>query len=516
VLVAFVGTVCAACSAILGLEPPPSGDDGGPPNDATMGDDRAGDGASNDGGGDGTICAPLDAALPDGVSDVATTWSPLGDFAIDDAGDRSFQFFDLSGLNVLAGDFQGGTFDGRFVYYVPAGNGLIVRFDTTHAFNDGSAWSTFDATTLSSSAQKFSSAVFDGRYVYFIPHTGGSYGGLVVRYDTTGTFIAGDGGAAWTVFDVTTVPVPDGGAPAHGFYGGVFDGRYVYLVPYGDATSRLGRVARYDTQAPDGGVASDGGDGGVSDAAINDGGDGGTSDAGDGAAAPHFGSPSQWSTYDMAPQEPSALGYLGGVYDGRYVYLVPWNNGGSSSSGTSGTVARYDTKDAGFTAPGSWVYFDILNNVNQHASGFAGGAFDGRYVYFVPHYRSLVTRYDTSKAFGTPQAWSTFDLAQVISADGGASSFACAAFDGRFVYIVSEQTAYGYLARYDTLSTFEATCAWSVYDVSQIKVGAAFFFGAVFDGRYLYAIPKGTLAVRFDTKTPAWMPNLPAYNGSTF
>ena len=47
--------------------------------------------------------------------------------------------------------------------------------------------------------------------------------------------------------------------------------------------------------------------------------------------------------------------------------------------------------------------------------------------------------------------------------------------------------------------------------------GSNDFGGAVFDGRYLYVEPGNNSAVfRFDAKTPASMPKLPAFSGSFY
>lgn len=59
------------------------------------------------------------------------------------------------------------------------GTGVVERFDTQAGFTSGGAWSTFDTSTVSASAGRFSGGVFDGRYVYFIP----AVNSLVVRFD---------------------------------------------------------------------------------------------------------------------------------------------------------------------------------------------------------------------------------------------------------------------------------------------------------------------------------------------
>ncbi len=227
------------------------------------------------------------------------------------------------------------------------------------------------------------------------------------------------------------------------------------------------------------------------------------------AGPPTFGSASDWGTFDLTTLNQSATGYVGAVYDGaRYVYLVPFQN----AAGRSGIVARYDT-----TKPlNSWVFFDIASFVDPAATGFIGAAFDGRYLYLSPHVSSKVVRYDTTTAFTFTKSWATFDLAQLSGLDAGNDHvFSAPAFDGRFVYFVPETG--GSFVRYDTLSPFDSTCAWSVYDTSaHVLPGAFDYFGAVYDGRYLYLAPRHQIALRFDTKTPTWTPASVPEGGSFF
>jgi len=505
----------AACSALLDLQAPPVPDDGGttdatmPGNDGGSKESAASDGPSADAGPDVVMCLGLDASPPDGGGCAPTTYYPLKNGPSVDAG-STWAFFEPSVVNTFSRNFQGGTFDGRYVFFAPNENGTVTRYDTQGSFTNGASWSTFDTTTLSASAQGFSGAVFDGQYVYFVPsHAPSGYDGLVVRYDTHGAFVGG--GAAWTVFDTSTLPV-DGGNPVAGSYGGVFDGHAVYLVPYYNGVQRLSRVARY---AVDGGETPEGGSstGDAGDAGARDGGDAGEADAAE-AGPPQFGSPSQWSTFDMSVPDNSAAGYLGGVFDGRYVYLSPYQN----NAGASGVVARYDTNGA-FTVSPSWSFFDVTA-INATSLSFLGAAFDGRYVYLIPHLKTIVTRFDTlAGSMSHTSAWSTFDLSQLVSVDSGTLEISGAAFDGRFLYLVPNTLggqSSGLVTRYDTWSTFESPCAWSTYDISALNASATGYFGAIYDGQYLYLAPKGTVVARFDTKTPGAMPPLPAFNGSFF
>jgi hypothetical protein len=359
--------------------------------------------------------------------------------------------YDLSGVSATAKGYQGAAFDGRYVYLAPFTHGskydgLTTRYDTQMSFDTPTSWTTFDTATVSAEAQGFSGAVFDGRYVYLVPNNNGSPDGLVARYDTTETFTTG---TSWSTFDVTTV---DTGAV--GYSGGAFDGRYIYLVPSIENASG-GLVVRYDTQGT-------------------------------------FSTSTSWAKFDATMLSAQVAGYQGALYDGKYVYFVP-----AGAGTTSALVLRFDVT-AIFEDASSWSTFDTTT-LSSSAKGFAGGAFDGRYVYLTPYsngdsYDGVVVRYDSEASFATASSWSMFDLTTVNQA---AKGFGSAAFDGRFVYFVPyadatsgvSPTYDGVVARYDTLADFASTTSWSTFDTTTLNSGAAGFTGAAFDGRYLYLVP---------------------------
>jgi len=302
--------------------------------------------------------------------------------------------------------------------------------------------------------------VFDGRYIYYVPDqiASGSYDGRIARYDTQGAYAAL---TSWSAFDITTVS-----ANAKGFDGGTFDGRYVYLVPYDNASGTPdGVVARYDTQAA-------------------------------------FNAAGSWATFNVATVNANAKGFAGGIFDGRYVYLVPYYD-----ITWDGLVTRYDTQ-AAFAAAGSWQTFDTTT-VNASASGFQTAAFDGRYVYLVPLNNGAsttgpITRYDTQQAFTSASSWQTFDTTTL---DASAVDFTSAQFDGRYVYFVPE--AGSILVRYDTLGTFTAAAAWETFDTTTIDSNGSGFTGSVFDGEYIYLEPFNRgIALRFVAKTASGLPQL--------
>jgi hypothetical protein len=371
----------------------------------------------------------------------------------------SWSTFATTSLDENARDFAGAAFDGRYIYFVPymgrtARGSLAVRYDTQASFNALSSWSIFDTTTVDANAKGFSGAAFDGRYVYLVPYDNDARDGVVARYDTKATFTAS---SSWSTFDTTGVD-----ARAKGFKGATFDGRYVYLVPNDNGilvngSTADGVVARYDTQAS-------------------------------------FTATSSWSTFDTTTVNANAKLFFGGVFDGRFVYFVPYG---------LGPVTRYDTQ-ASFTTSSSWSTFDT-SGVDTNAAWFQGAAFDGRYVYLAPwHSASHIARYDTQASFTAPSAWSTFARSGQRS---GTS------FDGRYVYLIAASQL---VERYDTLAGFTVSSSWSNFDTTGLNAAGSAYTGAVFDGRYVYLVPQTGVAVRFDAKTPRSMPTLPAWTGSFF
>jgi hypothetical protein len=167
--------------------------------------------------------------------------------------------------------------------------------------------------------------------------------------------------------------------------------------------------------APSGGggasTSRDGGAGGTHAGGAHAGGAGGAQNAGAGGAGGAGGAvavayhdvrdAARWEAFDLTLVRPGAKGFTGAVFDGRYVYFVP------DDGGTGGVVARYDTQ-AGFAEAASWATFDVAS-VNAGAVGFAGAAFDGRFVYLVPHATGVVVRFDARAPRGAgPQGGSFF------------------------------------------------------------------------------------------------------------
>ena len=62
---------------------------------------------------------------------------------------------------------------------------------------------------------------------------------------------------------------------------------------------------------------------------------------------------------------------VGAVYDGRYVYFVPYAD--------THVIARYDTKGE-FRRNESWQVYEAGETGGLETIGYDGGVFDGRYV----------------------------------------------------------------------------------------------------------------------------------------
>jgi len=375
--------------------------------------------------------------------------------------------------------YDGAVFDGRYVYFVPYSQGVysyhdeVLRFDTFGGFSEPLSWTTFRPSEhgIGQPNAGYSGAVFDGRYVYFAPGgRGASYHGEALRYDTQGTFTDP---SSWLAYDPGAHGVGD---DPDGYTGAAFDGRYIYFAPIHNGTDFHGEVLRYDT-------------------------------TGD------FSSPDSWAAFDPddhhVGNDPD--GYIGAVFDGRFVYFVPNYNGTTHH----GEVLRYDTM-GDFLSASSWATFDPgLHGVGQDPDGYHDGAFDGRYVYFAPYhngstYHGEVLRYDTTADFFQPGSWETFDPGNHGVGDVP-DGYHGAVFDGRFIYFVPNYNNTGNHAevlRFDVLAGFLDPVAWATFDPSDhgVTEHPGGYHRAVFDNRFVYFVPAGWQpahgeVLRFDTAT---------------
>jgi hypothetical protein len=310
------------------------------------------------------------------------------------------------------------------------------------------SFDTFDAYdaghTSGMDTTGFFGAVFDGRYVYFVPqHDTRDRHGRVLRYDTHGAFRSA---ASWQAYDAGHTD----GMVTKGYYGAVFDGRHVYFVPRREPTRFHARVLRLDTRG-------------------------------------EFTDPRSWA-----------------AFDGRYIYFCPGHHAvpkselaqppPSASPAVTGlsadhwqlgnsVVLRHDTQGE-FKDLRSWATFDAAHTDSLECCDYDGAAFDGRYVYFTPLSTGNVLRYDTRGGFQSPASWTAHDIKPL-----GMKLAVGSVFDGRFLYFVPYgQTEYA--VRYDTRGPFAEAGSWSRYRLLDTPgLPGIGFDGGFFDGRFVYFVP---------------------------
>ena len=386
----------------------------------------------------------IDTYQPENLQSLVSQWPAkenIGELAAFDAGQTN-------GLDTKG--YLGSVFDGRYVYFSPQANattrkngttrhGIVLRYDTHKPYSDEIAWNAYDAgETDGMSARGFYGAVFDGRYVYFIPRTDGStYHTRFLRYNTSLDFHDPN---AWSCYNI--------GIPLSSQSAG-FDGRYIYFAPgYADETEEDGRVIRYDTQSA-------------------------------------FKSPDSYAVFDISDLGGlKTINFDGAVYDGRYIYLIPLSNS---------CPVRYDTRRE-FSDTSSWEAFDA-NYLDMRWR--VGGVFDGRYIYYVPYCNGKVIRYDTSAGFDDRKAWELYNAAgtngcRCVGYDG-------AMYDGRFIYFTpfwaghlkkgarEKEDFHADILRYDVSGNFHDSSSWTALDARGTDgLDTRGYNAGAFDGRFVY------------------------------
>jgi hypothetical protein len=382
--------------------------------------------------------------------------------------------------------YIGAVFDGRYVYYIPSTydgtnyHGKVLRYDTRAAFGTAGSWASYDAGAVGGLTTKgYSGASFDGRYIYFSPYWNGSaYHGKILRYDTQNDASFNTAGN-WTSYNAEN---EDGTNTIKGYWGSAFDGRYVYFVPFYNGTTYHGKVLRFDTTGT-------------------------------------FSDTASWVVYNAsAVGGLNTTGYGGAIFDGQYIYFAPYED---STGVYHGRVLRYNTQnDASFTTAGNWSSYDAGNTSSLTTKGYIGGTFDGQYVYFAPYYdgtsaHGKVLRYNTQgTSFTTSADWE----ARNCESTSGLSTkgYWGAIFDGQYVWFVPYWDAtvfHSKFLRYSIQGSFTAAGSWSARNAGSIGTNTIGYAGAVSDGRYLYFAPyreAGSTfhakALRYDTKSAASTP----------
>jgi hypothetical protein len=200
-----------------------------------------------------------------------------------------------------------------------------------------------------------------------------------------------------------------------------------------------------------------------------------------------------WTKFDVSSLDGGPKGFAGGAFDGRFVYLAPHDDGMPD-----GVVSRYDTQsDAGFTAKGAWQTFDTTTVAGgAGAAGFEGAVYDPTHqqVYFVPGNDGtpdgIVATYATSKPFAQASSWQAYAPSV---ADGGAAGFAGGVMAGSSLILVPSNNGApdGVAVQYDSTQPFGTGAAWSAFDMTTVKATAKSYFGGVDTGVLVLFAPFG-------------------------
>jgi hypothetical protein len=207
-----------------------------------------------------------------------------------------------------------------------------------------------------------------------------------------------------------------------------------------------------------------------------------------------------WEKFDISTKAAGLKGFGGAIFDGAYVYLTPY------ATSPIGQFVRYKTNQP-FASAGSYEVADLISLVGANAYGFSAGAYDGKYVYISPGFKGLATRFDSAASFTSSPSYASQPTGTTFSVVG--------AFDGKYMYYVPSfvtggTTPSGIVTRFDTTKAMNDNSAYLTFDTTGLDGAARGYGGAVFDGRYLMFIPgdgvgiagsgAGSLVVRFDTQ----------------
>jgi hypothetical protein len=430
------------------------------------------------------------------------------DTFVDFSNTTSWQVIDLSndisynGTSLdLSGSYHGALFDGSAIYFSPfintkyrvnpnkenVANKQLLRYNPYHNFRSlGSAksYTSFDSGTVdvdgdnvTDTSGGYNGNVYDGRYIYYVPGSarqsirkwGLDTHSTVLRYDTQASFT---NNGSYNVYNLNNLHFGD---YDKGYMGGCFDGQYIYFAPYR-------RVVNSETEAD-------------------------TSNQTHGYAVRYnthseFSSVASWNTFDLSANYASITGLLGSdgidggknltgysgcVYDGRYVYYIPYEKSyiyNDFSANT--TIARYDTQynDASFSDVRAWSYYDLTHKFgsldgggsglglgDKMKGGFFGACYDGQNIWFIPSaaqfadanadkWSSLLVKYDTQQSFIDPSAYIGYDLSGLEGFDSDKlGGYRGCSFDGRYLYLTpwrkkssdgSDYRANGCVMRVDT------------------------------------------------------------------
>lgn len=331
--------------------------------------------------------------------------------------------------------------DGEYLYYSPfhngsAHHGIVLRQKIFSIFKDAGTWEAYDAGSVDGLNSKgfYGNPIFDGRFMYFCPFNNGSTSGVVLRFDTTKPFKSV---SSWEAYNAGSVD----SLTTRGFHGAVFDGQFIYFVPYNNGAYN-GIVLRLDTTKP-------------------------------------FKSSGSWEAYDFGGlASGAAKSYLGAVVLGNFIYFSPYFNSTANSQ-----IVRYDITKP-FKSSTSWEAFNAIT-VAANCKSFGTPCTDGRFVYFPNATYNLILRYDSMLPFTSLASYTAFNILD-LSDDEYSRHNACCVQGKYVVFAPSMYT----IRVYDTDSPFSDPGSWVEKDVYSAEDLERYgFIGTYSDPNYIYFAP---------------------------
>ena len=314
------------------------------------------------------------------------------------------------------------------------------------------AWDAHATDSLN--CKGYSGVGSDGEYIYYTPfHNGSAFHGVVLRQKIYSIFKEA---GTWAAYNAGAVD----GLTSTGFKGNpIFDGRFMYFTPSNNGAVS-GVVLRLDTLAP-------------------------------------FKTAGSWAAYNAGGIDSlTCKGFSGGVFDGRYIYFVPENNGSAD-----GVFLRYDTL-APFKSATSWTAYDAGSLASGAAKGYSGGVVVENFIYFSPAVNTSaahgqILRLDLTQPFKSSGSWAVFNAA-TVSANCKGLGAPC--FDGKFVYFPN--ATYNLILRYDPDKPFTSSSSYATFDRDSLSANEETHPAACVQGHYVAFCPDSATILVYDNELP--------------
>ena len=370
---------------------------------------------------------------------------------VDESNDISAEIFNLQSLRQSATGYSACLSDGKNLYLVPLNNneffGEVARYESNGRFTDSNSWSFFDVQSVYPQCAGFTGGVFDGNYIYLIPYCNGQFHGSIVRFDTRMDFYDLN---AWITQDTMEF-----NSKSRGFVSGVFDGRFIYLSPYQNGEDEYsGTVARYDTRLD-------------------------------------FSSKEGWEFFDMTAINSLAKGFHGAIYANNSIFFVPYVQ---EHRQFHGNLVRYNNLKP-FSHADSWQTYN-LEKINSNAKGFVSGIALGDTIYLAPYYNGLdrsglmVSGTIIGNNSLSEINWRCVDTERFHLKSKG--YFGAVSVDSSIYYIPHclDGTMYnGLIAKLDSTSEFTDSHSWNFFDIQKVDSLASGFMGGIYLNGWIYLAP---------------------------